>query len=121
MRTTRNTIPGVEFRIDPLGLNRLSWLKSFFTTHGAKPSNSVIVRRALAHYLEHIEKAMKTDEKISLELIRLKAHTDGDQSPWDTPPTFTGQPFTKVLSERRKEQGQRRMARLFATNMGQRG
>jgi hypothetical protein len=120
MRTTRNTIPGVEFRIDPLGLNRLSWLKSFFLAQGAKPSNSVIVRRALAHYLEHVEKAMKAEDKIGQEVIRLKAHTDGDRSPWDTPPSFTGQPFSKLLSDRRKHLNQRRMDRLLATDMGPR-
>lgn len=119
MRTTRNTIPGVEFRIDPLGLDRLSWLKSYFQSQGAKPSNSVIIRRALAVYLEHIEKAMKSEEKASLEVIRLKAHTDGDRSPWDASPAFTGQTFSKTLAERRKHLNKRRMDSLFASNLGQ--
>ncbi|UCV01866.1 hypothetical protein [Dechloromonas denitrificans] len=102
MRTTNNKIPSVEFRIDPLGLDRFRWLKSFFSAHGESPSNSVIIRRALVVYLEQVEKTMKSDEKISLELMRLKAHTDGDKSPWTTSPRFDGRPFSKVLAERRK-------------------
>lgn len=113
MRTTNNKIPSVEFRIDPLGVDRLRWLKSFMSSHGANPSNSVIVRRALAHYLEHVEKVMKSEEKVSLEIIRLKGHTDGDQSPWTTSPRFDGRPFSKALSERRQLKNAKAMHRTF--------
>lgn len=117
MRTNKNTIPSVEFRIDPLGIDRLRWLKSFFEATGEKPSNSVIIRRALTVYLEHVEKAMHNEEKTSLEVVRLKAHTDGDRSPWNASPVFDGRPFSKMLREQSRKRSARAIRRAFGIEL----
>lgn len=104
MRTRNNICSPLAYRIDPLGNDRLQWLQSFLLHCGERPSNSVIIRRAIALYVEHIDKMMKDTDKTRLELIQLKAHTGGDPSPWPTPPAFDGQTFAKILSKRRKEQ-----------------
>jgi hypothetical protein len=118
MQVTRNG-PSQEtnIRIDPLGRDRMKWLKSLFETLGVKPSYSVIVRRALAVYLSHTEKALGNDEELSLEVARLKAHSYGDRSPWKTPPVFDGRPFSKMLWEQQREQTRKHIKYHFGIDL----
>jgi hypothetical protein len=117
MRTNRNTIPSVEFRIDPLGLDRLRWLKSLFSSRGEIPSNSVIIRRALTVYLQHVEKQLTDESKLLMEIVRLKAHTKGDRSPWKQAPTYDGHSFSKMVHEANRQQGIKAM-RQFGIDLG---
>lgn len=92
-----------EFRLDPLSLCRLAWLQSFFEHHGWKPSGSVIVRRALALYLAHVESLMAEEaESLDYELVRIKAHTHNEISPLSDVERFNGRPLSEMLQDSRE-------------------
>lgn len=117
MRTRHNTIQGQSFRIDPLSKDRLHWIKSFCEAQGEKPSGSVIIRRALDLYISHIEKQMKVGEKIRMEMLSLKSHTDGNSSPWFSSPVFDGRPFNKMLNETQRQQHAEMFRREFGIEL----
>ena len=80
----------LQFRLDGLSKARLSWAKAQAPT--IKPSGTMIVRRALAHYADHLEEAILDPEKLEYELVQLKAAATGDDGPWKTLPDFASCP-----------------------------
>lgn len=74
----------------------MDWIKAHAA--GIRPSGSMILRRALSHYLKHVETCMESHEDFELELARLKACASGDLTPWKTQPDFSqrlGQKFSE--------------------------
>ena len=96
MKTKNTNSVSVPFRLDPMSKARMDWIKAHAT--GIRPSGSMILRRALEHYLRQVETTLDSPEEFQLELIRLKACASGDMTPWKTPPDFT-QRLGQKLSE----------------------
>lgn len=90
----------VPFRLDPMSKARLAWVKAQFPS--IKPSGSLILRRALAHYLLHLEKVVLDPKKVEAEIAALKSNVAGDQVPWKKQPEFAefpGKPLSAFTME----------------------
>ena len=112
MKTKNTNSVSVPFRLDPMSKARMDWIKVHAT--GIRPSGSMILRRALDHYLKHVETALDSPEEFQLELIRLKACASGDMTPWKSPPDFTqrlGQKFSEWCSRHH----QQKLNRMYET------
>jgi hypothetical protein len=106
-----------EFRLDPLALARLEWLQSLFESHGFKPSASVMARRALAIYVDHVEATLPGEATLQSELIRLKACTSTEQSPFSEPNRFNGTPFSVMWKQATEAQYSARFRRVFGSDL----
>lgn len=109
-RVNNVTTPSREFRLDELSLCRLNWLQSFWNAHEWKPSGSVVVRRALAFYLDHIESLMteeegtfslRCEESLQSELVKIKAHRNNESAPFGERKRFDGRTFSEMLKKAR--------------------
>ena len=99
------------FNLDPLSKSRMNWVKSRFPQ--LKPSGSLVLRRALAHYARHIEGMITDPERLHDEELSIKAVTGGSQTPWQTEPPFHIHP-TKTFTEWEREAHQQRLDEFFA-------
>lgn len=107
------TGPSTPLRMDPMSKARISWIKSQY--ENLKPTGSLIMRRALVLYVQHLEKALVDPKKIDHELAALKACKSGDAAPWHTQPCFACHPF-KPLSAHVKEAHKKRLEGLLGSS-----
>ena len=107
-----NTV-SIPFRMDQMSKARIAWIKAH--AHGIRPSGSMVMRRALTFYLQHLENILDDHEEYDRELIYLKASADGDDMPWRTLPDFASQPGRK-LSDWTREASRRRLDRFFESD-----
>lgn len=86
----------VSFSMDRMSKIRLDWIKA--NVPEVKPSGSMILRRALAMYVQHLENSLSDPEKFDLELVYLKAAASPEDCPWKKSPDFTLHRGTKLSS-----------------------
>lgn len=94
MRTTNSGGVSVPFRLDPMSKTQMEWIKA--QCPGLKPSGSLILRRALKHYTEHLESILGDTEEMELEVTRIRACYSGDPNPWKHQPPFNEHPGKKL-------------------------
>lgn len=114
MKTKNPNSVSVPFRLDPMSKASMDWIKAHAA--GIRPSGSMILRRALSHYLKHVETCMESPEDFELEMVRLKACASGDMPPWKTQPDFT-QRLGQKLSEWVRWHNQRRLDGMYGTKL----
>lgn len=115
-----------EFRLDSLACSRLSWVQSMFHERGWKPSGSVIVRRALSHYTDHLGELLASNGELlgdealfEDEFLRIKAHRNNEDVPFLVATNFDGRSFAVVLREAREAHQYRRFDRVFGRDFRQ--
>lgn len=108
-----------EFRLDSLACSRLSWVQSMFHERGWKPSGSVIVRRALNHYTDHLGELLGDEPRFEDEFLRIKSHRNNEDVPFPVATTFDGRPFAVVLREARDAHQYQRFDRVFCRDFRQ--
>lgn len=90
----------VSFSMDRMSKVRFDWIKA--NVPEVKPSGSMILRRALAMYTQHLESLLSDPEKFENELVYLKASANPDDCPWKKIPDFTlhrGMTLTSMARE----------------------
>lgn len=91
----------VHLKLDPMTKARLEWIKANLPT--VTPSNSLLMRRAVAHYVRYLEsEIMVAPELIDKEQTMMKAETGGQSTPWKTLPDFAqhpGKPLSQWIAE----------------------
>ena len=105
--------PSREFRLDPLTCSRLTWIQSLFSSHGWRPSGSIIVRRALSHYTDHLGDTFADESQFKDEFIVIKSHRNTEESPFHGETLFDGRSLSAVLKEVRDIKLNRRFDRVF--------
>ena len=94
MKVSKTAGVSVPFRIDPLSKSKMNWIKAHIPQ--VRPTGSLILRRALALYLIHIESILDDPDEFEGELTYLKAAATGDSVPWHHEPDFTQQPGKRL-------------------------
>lgn len=93
----------VSFSMDRMSKVRFDWIKA--NVPEVKPSGSMILRRALAMYVQHLENSLSVPEKFENELVYLKASATPEDCPWKKVPDFTlnrGITLTSMSRENRR-------------------
>ena len=96
---TEKGIP-VSFSMDRMSKTRLDWIKA--NVYGIKPSGSMIIRRALAMYTQHIERTLSDPDLLMQEMVYLKAAAGPEECPWKRPPDFSeclGKPLSQIIKD----------------------
>lgn len=109
----------VSIRFDPMSLTRMAWITAKF--HDVKPSRSMIIRRALQVYQQHLEDVMKDTDPDSfdapeLESLRLSRCGAGEVAPWKVDPDFSRRPemnLTELINEFNANRNKRDTERFF--------
>ena len=86
--------------MDLLSKARFDWIKA--NASQLKPSGSMILRRALALYVIHVEQTLEDPELFEQEMVCLKASASPDECPWKHIPDFSkvlGKPLTQMIRE----------------------
>lgn len=106
----------ITFNLDPLSKARLAWIKARYS--GLKPSGSLILRRALSHYLKHLDHIHEDPEAQQDEVYNLKAQSSGNSVPWERLPDFAAAKSKKLsqwLTEAHRADMNRLMSEPFRT------
>jgi hypothetical protein len=107
----------ISFNLDPLSKARLAWIKARYS--GLKPSGSLILRRALSHYLKHLDQINDDPEQQQEEVYHLKAQSSGNSVPWERLPDFAshkGRKLSQWLTQAHRADMNRLMSEPFRTN-----
>ena len=92
---------------------RVAWIRAQFPE--IDPSISLVTRRAMQHYVRHLESILLDPDMMASEQQFLKAAAGGDQPPWKEEPDFAGNP-TKTLSQWVTEAGRQRIDRFLQSD-----
>jgi len=107
----------ITFNLDPLSKARLAWIKARYS--GLKPSGSLILRRALSHYLKHLDKINDDPEAQQDEVYQIKAQSGGGSVPWERLPDFSSnksKTLSRWLTEAHRADMDRLMSEPFRTH-----
>lgn len=92
----------IAIRFCPMSKTRMEWMRSKFPEFS--PTRSMIIRRALKSYQQHLEEVLKDSDptRLEFETMNLKVCGQGETTPWEHDPDFT-QRSDMTLTELLKE------------------
>lgn len=114
-----STTTSIAIRFDPMSKTRMAWITAQFPD--LTPSRTMILRRALQHYQQHLEAIQRTPdedfgETMEMESLRLSRSGSGEVSPWEVDSDFTHRPemnLTELLKEFNANRSKRDTDRFF--------
>ena len=120
--TKSSATTSIAIRFDPMSKTRMAWLTAQFPD--LTPSRTMILRRALQHYLKYIETIQRTPEDdrgetMELEGLRLSRSGNGESTPWQDDPDFTHRPelnLTELLGEFNTNRHNRDLNRFLSSS-----
>ncbi|HET7833198.1 MAG TPA: hypothetical protein VFK88_09565 [Gallionella sp.] len=101
--TKSSNTHSIAIRFDTMSMTRMAWIAAQFPEFN--PSRSFVVRRAVQHYLQHLEDITKDSgnpSRLEYETLLLKSCGQGEESPWEHDPDFsrrTDMTLTELLKE----------------------
>lgn len=117
--TKSSATTSIAVRFDPMSKTRMAWITAQFPD--LQPSRTMILRRALQHYQQHLEAIQRaTDEgsgeTIEMESLRLSRSGNGESIPWTNDPDFAHRPemnLTELIKEFNTNRHNRDMNRFL--------
>lgn len=117
--TKSSTTTSIAIRFDPMSKTRMAWITAQFPA--LSPSRTMILRRALQHYQQHLEATQRAADEDSfdtmeLESLRLSRSGNGESTPWKDDPDFAHRPemnLTELIKEFNANRNKRDTARFF--------
>lgn len=117
--TKSSATTSIAVRFDPMSKTRMSWIAAQFPD--LNPSRTMILRRALQHYQQHLEAIQRAPdegkgETMELESLRLSRSGNGESTPWEDDPDFAHRPemnLTELIKEFNANRNKRDTERFF--------